>query len=59
MNKSYNKPSTTLQTLKLEGAFMRCSTRVDGTFTVKAFEEAAFDGGSKEWDLTFQDPIQD
>lgn len=27
MNKSYSKPSTTLQSLKLEGSFMNCSVR--------------------------------
>lgn len=29
MNKSYSKPSTTLQSMKLEGSFMNCSIRGD------------------------------
>lgn len=55
MNKSYSKPSTTLQSVRLEGAFMSCSTRVDGEFTVKALQDATFEDGSKEWDLTFDE----
>lgn len=34
---------------------MSCSTRVDGTFEVQALQDATFDNGKKEWDLSFDE----
>lgn len=38
MNKSYSKPSTTLQSLKLEGTFMNCSVRGKMAIEIENYE---------------------
>lgn len=62
MNKSYSKPSTTLQSMKLEGTFMNCSVKVAVQyeledyydFTFKTFEDGV-QGTSSEWKIGFDD----
>ena len=42
MNKSYSKPSTTLQPMKLEGSFMNCSVR--GKMAIEFEDYKTFEG---------------
>lgn len=58
MNKSYSKPSTTLQSLRLEGSFMNCSVRGKMGIEFESYEDYNFgtkDEPLKEWELGFNE----
>jgi len=60
MNKSYSKPTTDLQLLKLESSFMDCSVRgkmvEGGLIEVQDFKDHSFtttEGTSSDWEIGF------
>lgn len=62
MNKSYSKPSTTLQSMKLEGSFMNCSVR--GKMAIEFEDYKTFDKfdtndshaiSNSEWGIGFDE----